>query len=312
LIILRQLAVFCVPAFLFSTGFFVAYAARGNQSQLTWKITLRRIVFILIPYILWSLVWFVFDYSQGSVYTISEYVRRLFLGAANNTYFYVIVICQLYLLSPIIVPLIKKYWKLSLGAAAFILFFSLALRYGDTFGNKITSPLRYLFSLWFISNWLFYFVLGIIVSFHQGEFNRFITKHKWALLILTMALGVISIVEGDIGFRMTKVDWLGPHNFSSSIYVTSFVLCFLAFQDSKVPFHNFFTMLGHNIYGIYLTHWIVLMIVKLFIFENFPMVLSNPLILQSILILFGIGVPVAVMNLSVKAPVRRIYRYVFG
>ena len=115
-----QLAVFCVPSFLFTSGFFLAYAARGNQSLLTWKVVLKRICFLLIPYLIWSLLWFAFDYSRGNVYSLFEYIKRLILGDANDTYFYVIVLCQLYFLSPFIVPLVKNKWKLFLTGSAVI------------------------------------------------------------------------------------------------------------------------------------------------------------------------------------------------
>ncbi len=312
LLVMRQLAVFCVPAFLFSTGYFVAYAARGNQSQLTWKVTIRRTVNILIPYMLWSLIWFAFDFWGGSVYTLPEYAKRLILGAANNTYFYVIVVVQLYLLSPFLVPFIKKFWKISLVGATVILLLSLGLRYENTFGVEVVSPIRYLFSLWFISNWLVYFVLGVVVSFHQTEFTRWILKYKWWLLAATVMMGALSILEADLGFRFIKADWIGPHTVSSVFYVTAFVLSFLAFQDFKVPFTKFFTTLGHDIYGIYLTHWIILEITALFLLANAPFVFSNQIILQAILILVGIAIPIAMMKLTLKTPMRRYYRYMFG
>ena len=37
IVVVRQLTVFSLPAFLFVSGFFVAYASRGNRSSLTWR-----------------------------------------------------------------------------------------------------------------------------------------------------------------------------------------------------------------------------------------------------------------------------------
>ena len=312
LLVIRQLAVFCVPAFLFTTGFFIAYTARGNQSQLTWKVILRRLVFLLIPYLLWSLVWFAFDFSRGTVYPPIEYIKRLILGEANDTYFYVIALSLLYLLSPLLVPLVKNKWKWALIGSSGLLIFSLGLKYENTFGMSITSPLHFLYSNWFVTLWLLYFVLGVIVSFFQREFTSFILKFKWVLLATTVITALLSLIEADRGFRLLKQDWFGPSTITSSFYVISFILCFLAFQEVKIPLSNFFNLLGHNIYGIYLTHWIVMEVTAWFLLNTAPKVLASEFILQSILILLGVGLPLIFISMMAKTPARRFYRFVFG
>jgi peptidoglycan/LPS O-acetylase OafA/YrhL len=312
LLTIRQLAVFCVPSFLFTSGFFLAYAARGNQSALTWKVVLKRILFLLIPYLIWSLIWFGFDYSRGNTYSLIEYIKRLIVGNANHTYFYVIVLCQLYLFSPIIVPLVKRKWKLFLMASALILLISLALKYENTFRAPITSPLRFIISNWFVTLWLLYFALGVAFSFLQSDFTQLIQKYKWVLLIATIIMGILSIVEADKGFRILKEDWPGPTTFTSSLYVIAFIFSFLAFREFKLPFSNFFNLLGRNIYGIYLIHWIVLEIAVLFIQAQVPFVLASELILQSLLIILGVGVPLLLINLLSRTSARQASRYLFG
>ena len=80
LLVVQQLALFSVPAFLFMSGFFVAYAARASSPTLSWKVTRKRITDLLWPYLVWSLVIFVGDALQGQKYTLVEYVGRLAVG----------------------------------------------------------------------------------------------------------------------------------------------------------------------------------------------------------------------------------------
>ena len=192
------------------------------------------------------------------------------------------------------------------------LLISLALKYENTFGVSITSPLRFIISNWFVTLWLLYFVLGVAVSFFQSEFMEFILKYKWVLLVVTVIMGFLSLVEADKGFRILKKDWPGPTTFTSSLYVISFIFCFLAFRNVKIPFSNFFNLLGHNIYGIYLIHWIIMEIVVWFIQNQVPLVLANELILQLLLIILGVGIPLLFINVVSNTSVRQVSRYLFG
>ncbi len=51
LVAAQKLAVFSVPAFLFITGMFLSYAARGSQTHLTWRMVRRRIFEFAAPLI---------------------------------------------------------------------------------------------------------------------------------------------------------------------------------------------------------------------------------------------------------------------
>ena len=108
LISIRQITVFSVPAFLFVSGFFVAYAFRGSDSKKQWKIIKTRLVNILIPYLIWSMAIFFIGYIIGERNNILEYLLRLLRGGAINAYFYIPVILQFYLLSPVLFRLAKS------------------------------------------------------------------------------------------------------------------------------------------------------------------------------------------------------------
>ena len=47
-----------VPIFFFVSGYFIAYAAKGKNSVLSWKFIETRLVYLLIPCVIWTLVIF--------------------------------------------------------------------------------------------------------------------------------------------------------------------------------------------------------------------------------------------------------------
>jgi len=104
--VLRQITVFSVPAFLFASGYFVAYAARGRSAP-SWKMVKVRLTNLLIPYVIWSAVIFVGDALQGITHAPVEYLERQVSGGADEPYLYVPLLYQFYLLSPLVVPMAK-------------------------------------------------------------------------------------------------------------------------------------------------------------------------------------------------------------
>ncbi len=94
LLIVRQLLVFSVPAFLVVSGFFIAFAARGSQVGLSWKVVRARLYSLLIPYLIWSVLIFIGDALTHQVYTPGEYVMRLLLWGATGPLYYVPMLCE--------------------------------------------------------------------------------------------------------------------------------------------------------------------------------------------------------------------------
>src|SRR5512139_130039 len=76
LLVIRQVTAFAVPAFLFCSGFFVAFAARSNRGVFTWRMVRVRLVNLLIPYLIWSAVWYMLDTVQGRGYPPGDFVVR--------------------------------------------------------------------------------------------------------------------------------------------------------------------------------------------------------------------------------------------
>ncbi len=133
--VIEQLIIFSIPAFLFVSGFFIASATGRSRDNIEWKVIGVRISNLLIPYLIWSFVFFGFDLAQGTSYSALGYFRRLVFGRATTGYYYVPLLTQLLLLAPLIVPLAKKHWRGLLIVTAIIQVGVIALRYPAILGT---------------------------------------------------------------------------------------------------------------------------------------------------------------------------------
>ena len=120
LALIQQLAHFSVPAFLFVSGFFIAYAAKSANNAMSWKMLRVRIYKLLWPYFIWSLAVFILQAVQGRPFSVGEYIAKLLTGKTLGPFYYVPMVIQLYLLSPVLYRLGKKHPAMLLASSAAI------------------------------------------------------------------------------------------------------------------------------------------------------------------------------------------------
>jgi len=300
-----------VPAFLFVSGFFVAYLARGSQSALNWKTVRVRLKNILVPYLIWSIVVLVIDALQGVTYTPAGYVVRLVLGGAHPAYFYIPLICQFYLLSPLVAPIARTRAAMLLVASALLQLGALSLGYLVLFGVKIPAlqaAMELLFPMYAV-----FFSLGIVAGFHLGQLKQWLVRARWGLLAAVIVLGALAMIESEVVYHATGIRrGGGPGTFSTSLYSVAFILCFLAFYQVSIPFSKKIYGLGSASFGIYLLHPKVLEFAARATKKFAPWILAYQILFQPVLITLAVGAPLLFMTVVAKTPMRRFYRYLFG
>jgi peptidoglycan/LPS O-acetylase OafA/YrhL len=311
LVVLSRLGAFAVPAFLFVSGFFIAYAVRGKQSGPSWRVLGVRLRNLLVPYLIWSVAIFVGDALQGILYTPLQYLEKLLLGRAHAAYFFVPLLCQFYLLSPLIVPLARTRWKLLLIASATLQLGVLALRHLPVFGVE-TPGLQPATDLSF-PMYTFYFVSGVVGGLHLQPFKQWLTRYRWHLLIALVVLGILTVVESEAVYRSTGLRrGAGATTIPASLYSAAFVFCMLAFHEFRLPFSQRLYRLGTMSYGIYLTHPSVLEFSARALKKIVPGLLAYQVLFLHLLIGLGMGVPLLLMTAVAKSPARKYYSYLFG
>jgi peptidoglycan/LPS O-acetylase OafA/YrhL len=162
--------------------------------------------------------------------------------------------------------------------------------------------------------WLYFFVLGILLGFYLKDFKDGILQRRWWLLAGTLLFATLSIVEAEWVARMTDLDWW-PNSFTlpSILYAIALVLCFLAFGNPKMTWASKQVIeLGKVSYGIYLLHTTVLEIGARVLQKYLPNLLASPLIFLAGIVVLAVGLPVLLMKVVAKSPIRKSYSYLFG
>jgi membrane-bound acyltransferase YfiQ involved in biofilm formation len=314
--IIRQLALFSVPAFLFGSGFFVAFAARGTRGNFTWKMVRVRLFDLLVPYLLWSCVWFVTDALQGKIYPIGDYLWRLLVGKAEGgSYYFIPLLCQFYLLSPFLVPLARTRPKLLLAIAGLIQAVTFGINYLILLqvNTPVVTALGWVTDGWLFFLWAFYFPFGIVCGLHGEHIKAALARYFRPFLFATIVAAILTIIEPEIFIRWNGTDVSAMPTLSATAYAILLILIFVIYDRIKVPRAKTVYNLGAQSYGIYLIHLKAMEFASRIMRQVTPGVLAyQVLLVMPINFVIGLAVPLIMMKVVEKSPARRVYHYIFG
>jgi len=299
----RHLDAFAIPAFLFVSGHFVAFLTRGREPR--WKMFIPRIRTVLIPWVIWTAVRFIL-------------LQRLpgTIGEVLDTYYFVVLLIQYYLLSVWLVPLAKKHWKAVLFTALLIQLAWEFPWYLKTIGVSSAELefLRNATTRWLAPARIFYFSLGVVAGLHVGALKRWLARAKWVLGGAVVLFAVLSFVEYEFLRRIAGQEWIGPNNpgFARVVYASIFSLWFLAFDKLPSGLAKVLAELGSRSLGIYFMNVPVAYIFAVLMYRFTPWALGFQPIYQIVLIVTGLGIPLMLMSAVKNHRTRRMYRYLFG
>lgn len=314
--VIEQVIVFSIPAFLFVSGFFVAVVTGRSRRTVEWKLVGARIKNLVIPYFLWSALIFVGEFLQGRIYSPMEYVRGFLLGRATPAFYYVPLLCQLYLLSPFIVPLAKNRWKWLLIGTALLQLLAQGLIYPQILGVEqpaLQSLMKVFTPAWFFPGRIFWFAFGLVAGFHLPQVKRWLARVKWVLLAALLASMLLGILETEILLAYSGQDWIAPREtLIDSLCAGCFLLCFLAFEEVSLPFSKALSEIGGKSFGVYLAHSTALEVGARVTYHVAPWIMASQALFQPLLVTLGLGIPLLLMAAVDRSPAHRGYHYLFG
>ncbi|MGO4108740.1 acyltransferase [Paenibacillus sp. YAF4_2] len=127
---------FATPAFVFLSSFvlFYSYYPRPLNGALISRFYRKRITYVIIPYVLFSIIYFVLYYNaytpnMPTDETIRSFLIKLATGKAYTHLYYVFIMAQLYVLFPLLLFVFRRFprlikWAVPLGLVIQLAFFT--------------------------------------------------------------------------------------------------------------------------------------------------------------------------------------------
>lgn len=314
LVIFNLLARFSVPAFLLISGFLISVKFENNKY--TYKNTIKKqSKNLLLPYFTWTIFGLlIIPASQRTIYDIV--VSFLGMGAFYQLY-YIPLLFQLYLLTPIIIFLAKKNKNILIFTTfclSIVYLFIYQLCFINNFGylpNILSKSWQLLIQPTFPSQ-MIYYVIGCVVFLNYKDVIAKINNIKIInILILWFLSFIIQIIDFFISYKISNDLSNSLSFFRVSVVVFSIFSITLLYKLSKIKniFQSLLYLLGRNSFGIFLSHVFILKL----LYSSFPgffkSYISMPFMLLFVLF---ICVSINFLTRSLRYKDKTISSYIIG
>ena len=254
---IRQLINFPVAVFIFLAGFFTKpekvnkirnyYHTRGGCK-------------LLIPYLIWSVIYSIITISDSVISNSEINWQRILVdcifGKASGHLYYIVVLLQLVLLTPLIIQWIENI-KIRIILFSITPLWVIFLYVYNIINQSLPSYYHMLFPAW-----IGFYVLGLTIrrfGFDKQHISVYLVVS--ALLIELFDAYLILKLGGTPNFACSQIR-LGAFLYSS------FVIIFVLTHNLNLKYHfpyiqSFLVNAGNNSYGIFFVHMVFIRIGKM-------------------------------------------------
>jgi len=304
-----QLVAFAIPAFVFVSGYFVAYASARSKGTISWQTIRSQVVHLGIPYLVWCGIAVAGLALEGQS---TNYLLAILTGSVKGPYYFVPLLIQLYLISPVLVALARHRWRLLLVSTAIaqiacqLLLYNLALDLETPF-----LPRRFHVPNWLFPTRVWWFALGIVAGFHLQPLKAWLDRRRRLMQMVAIIFFVVGCVEGEMIFRVSHFI-VSVETVVDSLYALSVIAVFLGRERFAPPLLRLVERVGAASYGLYLAHVPAQEYFARAVYHVAPWMLGNQWILLPALFVAGLGGPLMLMAVGRRSPARSYYRLIFG
>ena len=249
-LVVRQIASFGVPVFLFISGYFVN-PEKVMQKNVFFLTRFRRLA---VPYFIWTCIYLLVGYIQfaqnGLTFPVSKMIVAFITGGATAPLYYIIVLLQLTLLTPFLLNHLKKNdWIKKLLWLISPMYLVLIYAYCWTEGK---FPPFYNVPFF---GWIFFYYLGLNLRHNPIFFKRvfsFFGKKEFLIcgLVLCVFESMFLSAHNLVNFAISQM------KFSSMLM--SLIICLYVFVNGeKKCLDKLFISFGDCSYGIFYIHELV-------------------------------------------------------
>ncbi len=279
---LNQLVRFSLPLFLVISGFSLACNYDRSAGLNFTSFVGKRIKAVFVPYLFWSLVYFLFyviilekvpvgvkvtgldSLSLNRLAFVTVFLKNLLFGWNYVHLYFVILIFQFYLIYPFVIRKLsgsrfqKPILIVSVIAYACLLVYLFYFR--KPTGNFIFDIfVRYYWQM--LISWYIYFLFGLTIVIHFQEFKNLNCRNFTGITLIYLATSLLVVIESFL---------YGPANLGkltslrASVFLNTIPAIFFYFRLSHIlkttapKILGFLMHLGHKSFGVYLVHLLVL------------------------------------------------------
>ncbi len=233
---LNQISRFAVPLFFLISGFTLEY--RYFEKINIKYYFKKRVSRLLVPYILWSSIYYVVFYKHHTISLFSSnFLNQVIVGSASIQMYFIPSIILLYIIFPIlhkyVYYLFKKWLFILLTLVQVLLLF---VDYYNG-GIGLTTPLR----ITLLSFYLFF--LGIIAVHKQEQIQIYLKKYYIFIIVLLIASASTMLYESKVNyFNSLNINFI-TSQWRLSTYLYTITLAGLFFTFFQKKFTRFYSLL---------------------------------------------------------------------
>ncbi len=304
LVTYRQLLNFAVPAFIFISGYWLS--KKPIKSLADYKAFLiRRLSRVLIPYLFWSFVLLGYGVIKTHDINVRQIIFKLLTGRATAVYFFIMVITQLYIITPLLQYINRKRYGLIL---VLIL---------NVIGLLSAYLSRLYFNYWIpvssaFYSWIIFYEVGLLIGKSD---NKVFTQKNVRFFILPAILVTLLISGLETRILLSKYGYMyfaiSPTKYSSFLYSACIILGFLFVRERFHHWPKLLVTFGNYSFGIYLMHIPILNQAANLVQKSSAIYSFQPLY-QFIVVLITISTCLALISITRMLLPKPLCRKVFG
>ena len=296
---LHRLSSFAVQGFIFLSGLKLFLRTDGFSLG---KFYLRRLRRVVLPYVIVFTVFYIYFIITNRVSpTASSFFAELFSGGLVNHFYFVVIICQFYLLMPL--------WRLIAKKASPVIALTVSLILMMILRVYLPEMTKYIFGVEFAYNarlfttYLFYFVAGMFAGKYYDRFREFLTVRRGEILILYAVCGVIDCFA--IWSIETKLAYLSWADMFHVLYCIAAILALLSLTvkcaEREHKTDRIVLLADRASYNVYLIHPLFIFIAESLLYRAGIVSLSVRFAVKFVIVyVLSIGVCVGIEKIKEK------------
>jgi surface polysaccharide O-acyltransferase-like enzyme len=282
-IFLNQFFRFGSPIFMMVSGLVLFYNYRSMDEFDTKRFYTKKIKFILVPYVLWSTIYFLYKIYIYKMPMIEQgvlgFARGILLGEVFSHLYFIFLIFQFYIILPLLIKYLTKTMKEKpfIIFSLFFIFQGTVLTYGYYFKNPEATGIVKLFNLYYwktLFSWCFYFMTGGLIGIHYDKVVDFIDKNINKIFVgyIIVTIFYIGQVYSNIWISCGRdfYDKFGSVRPYTMVYAIFTMPVLIWLTRKMVGKYKLLKDFGTYSFGVYFSHPLILEEIKRHLMGNFP------------------------------------------